>query len=207
MQNLDVRTRVSRWAAPRRWVLLSAFCVLGPLLAGGCAKTRLATVPDGPPLAVPAPPSRILAPVEEPLAENAPPAEPTATPPATNASPARPTTPRRPTTTVTTPAEEPKTETPASVQAPPTTEPPVLSRPTPPDANAERRVRDVLRKATVDLNRVDYQRLSANGKAQYEQAKRFVEQSEAELKDRNYALATTVADKAAALATELLGAR
>jgi hypothetical protein len=176
------------------------------LLAGACAKAQAKAVPDGPPLAVPAAPSRILAPVEAPLAENAPPPEPEAAPPRAN-TPARPTTPRRPTPTATTPAEEPKPDTPSAATPPPTTEPPVVARPSPPDAAAERRVRDALRKASVDLNRVDYQKLSANGRAQYEQAKRFSEQAEQELNNRNYTLAATVADKAAVIATELLGAR
>jgi len=177
------------------------------LLLSGCAKTQAATVPDGPPLAVPAAPPRVLAPpADEPLAENPPEPQPAATPPPTNAS--QPPRPRpRPATTVTPPVEEPKpAETPAT--PPVTAEAPVVRPvPTPADTAAERRIRDGMRKARTDLDRVDYQKLSANGKLQYEQAKGFIEQTERELKDRNYAFLTTIVDKAAQIATELLAAR
>jgi len=103
--------------------------------------------------------------------------------------------------------EEPKpAETPAT--PPVTAEAPVVRPvPTPADTAAERRIRDGMRKARTDLDRVDYQKLSANGKLQYEQAKGFIEQTERELKDRNYAFLTTIVDKAAQIATELLAAR
>ena len=75
--------------------------------------------------------------------------------------------------------------------------------PAPVDATQERKVRDVLTRATRDLNRVDYRKLSADGRSQYEQSKRFTEQAEQALKDHNYVFAATLADKAAALAGEL----
>jgi len=75
------------------------------------------------------------------------------------------------------------------------------------DAAAERRISEVMRKAAADLGRVDYGKLSADGQGQYEQSKRFNEQAAQELKNRNYAFATTLANKAADLATELLGGR
>ncbi|MGH2400786.1 MAG: dihydrolipoamide succinyltransferase, partial [bacterium] len=54
------------------------------LLAGACAKARAATVPDGPPLQVPEPPPRVLAPVEEAtVATPAPAPEPPAAAPRT----------------------------------------------------------------------------------------------------------------------------
>ena len=68
-------------------------------------------------------------------------------------------------------------------------------------------MRDLLTRAARDLNRVDYGRLSADGRAQYQQSKRFSQQAEQALKDRNFVFATTLADKAATLATELLGGR
>jgi outer membrane biosynthesis protein TonB len=188
--------------------VLFALCIVhSALLASGCAKTQAASVPDGPPLAVPAAPPRVIAPpADEPLAENPPEPQPAATPPPTNAS--QPPRPRpRATTTGTTPAEEPKpAETP--VPPPASTEAPVV-RPVPAtvDAAAERRIRDTMRKAQADLQRVDYQKLSANGKLQYEQAKGFIEQTERELKDRNYVFLTTIVDKATQIATELLAAR
>ena len=204
MQNSEFRIQAA-WASPQRWLVVSAFCILNSaLVLSGCAKTQAASVPDGPPLAVPAAPPRVLAPpADEPLAENPPEPQPAAPPPPTNASqPARPRP--RPATTAT-PAEEPKpVETPAAPPA--STEAPVV-RPVPPavDAAAERRIREVMRRGTADLNRIDYQKLSVDGKAQYEAAKRFNEQAEQALKERNYIFATTVADKAALIATELQG--
>jgi len=175
-------------------------------MTGACAKAQAKATPDGPPLMVPAPPPRVLLPVEEPpLAENPPTQEESAPPPASRPAP-RPAPPRNRTATQPqqTPPEEPRTDAPA-VQ-PPATEP--VARPVAQaDPAAERRVRDVLRRAASDLGRVDYRRLSADGQGQYENAKRINDQAEAALKDRNYSFATTLADKAAAIATELLGGR
>ncbi|MNC89243.1 hypothetical protein D3C83_51490 [compost metagenome] len=55
------------------------------------------------------------------------------------------------------------------------------------------------------MNRVNYQRLSEEGKKQYDQAKRFHEQADDALKEKNFILAMTLADKAAQLAAELAG--
>ena len=165
--------------------------------AGGvsCAKAGAASAPDGPPLAMPAPPDRVLTPVEPPLA-SAPPPE-SETPPTPTA--ATPRTPPRP--------PDPKPQPPAvAAQAPP----PVAIEPrqvlTSPAANSasERSVRDVLTRASRNLARVNYGRLSADGRAQYEQSKRFSEQAEEALKEQNLIFAATLADKAATLAAELL---
>jgi hypothetical protein len=55
------------------------------------------------------------------------------------------------------------------------------------------------------LSRVDYRKLTAEGRAQYDQSKRFSEQAESALRDRNLPFAATLADKAATLATQLGG--
>ena len=73
------------------------------------------------------------------------------------------------------------------------------------DAAAERQVRDLLARASRDLGRVDYRRLSTEGKSQYEQAQRFAEQADQALKERNFVFAATLADKAATLASQLAG--
>ena len=75
----------------------------------------------------------------------------------------------------------------------------------PANATTERGVRDTLARATRDLNRVNYSRLSAEGRAQYEQSRRFSAQAEQALKERNLIFAATLADKAATLAAELTG--
>jgi hypothetical protein len=65
-------------------------------------------------------------------------------------------------------------------------------------------VKDLLARATRDLGRVDYRQLSADGKAQYDQSKRFSEQAQDALRERNLVFAQTLADKAATLAAELV---
>jgi hypothetical protein len=185
----------------RRWLCALCF-VAGALTAGACAKARAESVPDGPPLSVPEPPARVLMPIEEPL-------------PAAAAAPETPVTAPRP------PARQPvrrpaaaEAETrpepapPAAATAAPAAPAPVLrATPSAADVAAERNVRDLLGRATRDLGRVDYGRLSVNGRSQYEQSKRFTEQAEQALTDRNFPFAATLADKAATLAAELLGSR
>jgi hypothetical protein len=71
--------------------------------------------------------------------------------------------------------------------------------------SAEKPIRDRLVFAQRDLARVDYAKLSADGRSQYEQSKRFIQQAEQALKDQNFVFAQTLADKAAMLAEQLLG--
>jgi len=174
------------------------------LCLGGCAKAQAKTAPDGPPLSMPDPPARVLAPVEEPatpapVAVDAP-APQLPRPPAATRPPARRPADAEP---------RPEPQPPAAAQTPaPATQPPALrAAPSAADAAAERGVRDTLARAARDLNRVDYGRLSADGRAQYEQSKRFTAQAEQALKDLNFPFAATLADKAATLAAELLGSR
>jgi type IV secretory pathway VirB10-like protein len=179
------------------WIVRLGACAVLALSASGCAKARAASVPDGPPLSVPQPPERVLAPVEPPppVAVAAPePAPPP--PPAAVRTPPRPAPPRE--------AEQ------RPQPAPPVVPAQGDSRDLRPaaaanSAAAERAVREVLMRATRDLGRIAYTRLSADGRAQYDQAKRFTQQAEQALKDRNLVFATTLADKAATLAAELLG--
>jgi hypothetical protein len=203
MENAKFKMQTLKPAAAGK-VVAFAFCILHlALILSGCAKAQANAVPDGPPLAVPAAPPRVIGPIaDEPRAENPPePETPPAPPPTNVGAPPRPRRP--PTTTAATPAEEPKPETPA-VTPPPVVEAP---RPVPPqvDAVADRRIRDVMRDAASNLNRVDYRRLSTDGKAQYELSKRFNELAEQALKERNYVYAATVAEKAAEIATQLQG--
>ena len=103
---------------------------------------------------------------------------------------------------------EPERETPpAAAQTPPQNQPALRAAPTGADAAADRAVRETLQRAARDLGRVDYGRLSTDGRSQYEQSKRFTTQAEDALRDRNFPFAATLADKAATLAAELLGSR
>jgi hypothetical protein len=67
----------------------------------------------------------------------------------------------------------------------------------------ERRVRDLMTRASRDLGLVDARRLSPGEKAQYDSARRFVAQAEEALKARNLVFAEQLADKAAELAAGL----
>lgn len=172
--------------------------VLLALSANACAKARAETVPDGPPLQMPQPPQRVLAPVEEAVIA-APAPEPEG-PPAAAAS----RTPPRAASD-----QRPQPAPPAAAQALPQT-PAAEGRElrtgsSPANAATERSVRDTLARALRDISRVNYGRLSAEGRAQHEQSKRFSAQAEQALKERNFNFAATLADKAATLAADLLG--
>jgi hypothetical protein len=170
----------------------------------GCLRAQAKTAPDGPPLEVPAPPPRVIAPADEPIVTV--PTEPTEPAPAPASTTRKPT--RRPT-----PAND-TTQKPA-VETPPVEPPLPQASPEPATAvpaptlrapgTAEKPVRDRLGEAQRDLARVDYAKLSSDGRIQYEQSKRFVQQAEQALKDQNFVFAQTLADKAANLAAELLG--
>jgi hypothetical protein len=183
--------------------VLFAFCILHLALllsfTGCSAKAKAQTLPDGPPLAVPSAPAHAI--VIEQIAE-APPPEPEPAP-----EPDRPAPPKPAVTTQSKPPA-PKPETPANQpavvpQAVP--EAPVVRAAPAVAAGDEVKARTLIARATTDLEkRVDYQRLSDEGKAQYNQSKRFRDEAKQALEDRNFLLAVTLADKAATLAAELV---
>ncbi len=189
----------------RLWLVI--LTVAGSLAAtgAGCAKARAETVTDGPPLAMPMPPPRVLAPADEPLASS--PVVPEVPAPVVP-QPAALRPPVRRASAATNDGES--KQEPAAPETPPTpvaADPPRELRPASPveDAVAERKVRDLLARAARDLNRTDYRKLTDEGRLQYEQSKRFSDQAEQALKVRNFPYAETLADKAAQLATALLG--
>jgi hypothetical protein len=194
MQNSECRLqRVRRQAAT------AAFCILHAALLfslTGCgSKTRAEVIPEGPPLAVPTAPAHQIA-VEQ-VAEAPEPEPPPAPEPA---SPA-------PRPVVTNPPPRPRTETPPAppAAAPPPETPTVRVAPAPTSTSAadERKVRELIGKASNDLARVDYQRLSNEGKAQYDQSKRYSDDAQKAIKERNFVYALTLAEKAADIAAEL----
>jgi hypothetical protein len=63
----------------------------------------------------------------------------------------------------------------------------------------------MLARSTRDLGRVNVARLSADGRAQFEQARRFAQQAQQALNARNFVFAATLADKAVQLAADLAG--
>ena len=165
--------------------------------AVGCARLQARSTRPGPPLEAPAPPPHVIAPVEEasvaepppPVVAVEPPARPPARPPAAPAaqrSDRSEPAPAAPTVLPPADAAPPRTlQTTANVEA------------------VERKIRATLADASRDLGRIDYRGLSVEGKAQYDTAKRFVEQAEAALVAKNLLFASQLADKAAALATLL----
>jgi hypothetical protein len=188
-----------------RPLVLCAFCILYVellLSISGCsAKARAQALPDGPPLAVPVAPVHEIvieqiaeAPAPEPEPEPVP-VQPPPRSTGTRTQVSKP-APRQETTPPPTP--------PAAVTSQPPPEAPVLRAQPAAAAGDERKVQDLMKKATTDLNRVDYQKLSDDGKAQYDQSKRFNDQAQQAIKERNFVLALTLAEKAATLAAELV---
>jgi hypothetical protein len=176
--------------------------------AGGCARLRARSTP-APPVAldVPPPPPRS---VEEIGGQQTP-------GPGVLVDEQQPNIPTRPRQTTAPgrtdprPADPPKSD-PAIAQEPPPIEgprqPPASTLQTAPperEAELERGIRGLLSRAAADLNRVDYQRLNTDARAQYDQAKRFAEQAEEALRAKNLLFAENLADKAATLATQLAG--
>ncbi len=200
---MEMRARA--WFGFGVWVL---GCGMFAASAAGCASAQAkAVAAAGPPLAVPEPPPRVLAPVEEPVTAAVPTPAETA-PPATATAPRTP--PPRPPARRTEPEKPPEAPAPAAATTgtpAPAPEPPRELRPASPavEAAAERVARDALARAARDLGRVDYGKLNADARAQYDQSKRFMEQAQQGLRDRNFVFASTLADKAAALAAELSG--
>jgi len=180
-------------------------CLLAVVALSACAHGEAKTVVELPPLDMPAAPPRVVEATE--------PQQPAVVllpdEPRTNIRP-RPVPPaQRPADQR--PAEAPKTdqvatEPPHSVEEPPKTPPTTLqTTPTQREGEVERRVRILIAQAMNDLNRVNYQALNVDARNQYDTAKRFATQAEDALRARNLVFANNLADKAAALAAQLLG--
>ncbi len=168
--------------------------------AGGaaCAKARAESVPDGPPLSVPAPPPRILSPVEAPVMPGVVPESPSVP-----AAVAPPTAPVRPVT-----ESRPRLVPPAAAPEDPGAGGGVagdLRAGSAATAATESTVRGMLARAARDRASVTVSRLSAAGRSQYQQSERFTAQAQQALRERNLVFAATLAEKAAALALELVG--
>ena len=190
-----------------------AFVIFGAFAGSGCAhpQAKTATAATDVPLDVPAPPPRAT----EPITADALPAvgPPLNEPAPTNA--ARPPRPSAPTPAApATRADTPRNDVPTGDASRPADDasgkPPVpaatlQTTPAQQEPEVEARIRSVLARATSDLNRVDYGRLSTTLKAQYDLAKRFVSQAEDNIRSRNFVYAGTLADKAAELAAQLSG--
>ena len=192
----------SQWRVP---AFLSV-CVLAVLLPG-CVRAHAKTEPEPPPLDVPAPPPRN---VEARTPEPPPPVtlvEPARTLPAQ--PPPAPSAQQRADPTR---SEPPKVEPAAPLEAPkpvedPKSQPTTTLQTTPAEreAQVEKGTRDLLARALVDLNRINYSLLKADARSQYDQARRFISQAEDALLKKNLVFANNLAGKASTLAAQLAG--
>jgi hypothetical protein len=213
----EVRSRLSTFhsdggALPALNFCLSAFLLFCLATAlPGCVRAQAKVTPDQP-LDVPAPPPR-----EVDVADAEPPAPvPLVTEPARNA-PARPRPPREPQRTEPArpdptkpdqplPAEPPKPPEDVKPPAPPPPPATVLqTTPATAEGEVERAIRLTMTRANADLNRIDYRALNTEARTQYDMAKRFVQQADAALREKNHQFARTLADKAAVIAAQLAG--
>lgn len=105
-------------------------------------------------------------------------------------------------------AEPPSTPEPAPEPAPEVVKPPVPSLTLTPSPGTEAQtavaIRELMARATRDLSRVNAGSLDADGRAQVEAARRFLQQAEDALKARNVVFAGKLADKAATMAAVLV---
>lgn len=179
--------------------VVALVCGLAAASAAACAKPRAAETPVMPTLAPPEVPPRVVA---EYLPDPPLPAEPVS-PEAVTAPPRAARPPRREAPR-TEPVEEAQGPPPALAPAPVQGPPLMLQTPASSAAAADQSVRLLLARAARDLGRVDYQTLDADGKAQYDTARRFMQQADDALKARNVMFAGKLADKAAAMAAVLV---
>jgi hypothetical protein len=173
------------------------------LTAAGCTKKVIAAAPAPVPLAVPSVPPRIVGPVVVPDERPQPVAEAPAVPAQRPASrPARPAN-RPPDPAAETPVEDPQRARAEGAETAPAPAPLLRTRETANDAEAAKKVQEVLRRAEQNLAKVNYRGLSANGRKDADTARRFITQAGEALEKRQLVFALSMADKAEALSTSL----
>jgi hypothetical protein len=187
---------MSRMASfPRVVALVCGLAAAGS--GAACAKARAAEAPAMPTLAPPEVPPRVVAEYE--------PDPPLPAAPVTTEALAVPSRPVRPPRRDTPRADPVDDAAPApAIAAAAATPPPSLTLQTPGNAQADQSVRTLLARAARDLGRVDYATLDTDGKAQYDTARRFMQQADDALKTRNVMFAGKLADKAATMAAVLV---
>ena len=180
-----------------RRVVLVPLLLLTLTLSACAAKAQVRAEEQIPMLDPPPPPPRVVAiyvPQPEPL-----PITPVV----------EPATPVRPPARAARPEQKPETITPSAepVEAAvrPQSGPSLTMTPSPgAEAQTVSAIRDLLGRAARDLSRVNATTLNGDGRAQYDQARRFIQQGEDALKSRNIVFAGKLADKAAAMAAVLV---
>jgi outer membrane biosynthesis protein TonB len=185
------------------FLAIAAACLAA---SAACASAQAKSPADRPNLEVPPVPPRVIEakPVEPPPpepVEELPAVAPM--PPRTRPAPAQREAPKvEPKPSDTTPPTDPP------APAPPPVAPPVAQLRTPGTADgaeAIRQVNDAIDRAKRSLGAIDYGRLSAERRKQYDSAKLMVTQSEDALKGSNFEFARNLAEKADRLAKELQG--
>jgi hypothetical protein len=176
---------------------IASIVLLAASLTACAAKAQVRTEAEVPPLDPPPPPPRVVAvyaPEPEPL-----PVTPAVEPAVPARPPARPARPEQ--------KPEPATVTPEPPVEParPSTAPSLTLTPSPgSESQTLAAIRDLLGRAGRDLSRVNPATLNNDGRAQYDQARRFIQQAEEALKTRNIVFAGKLADKAATMAAVLV---
>jgi len=190
--------------ASRDWLRVGLF-MLTSMTAVACAHTQAKTVIELPPLEMPSAPPRVVEaaePQQAPIIALPDEATPSLRPRPAVAPRAEVPRPPEPAKVEQAATEAPKSAEEAPKPASPTT---LQTTPTQREAEVERGVRNLIARATADLGRVDYKALNVDARNQYDTARRFATQAEDALKARNLVFANNLADKAAALAAQLLG--
>jgi hypothetical protein len=176
--------------------LACAVVVVLAVTASGCVSAQAKGEPGGPALAPPVPPPRTVVPVEIAPEPAAPPAEPSPTPVVV-----RPTA-RPPSLKTDRPVEKPEPAATAPQPAP--AAPPLPLQTTGNVTEVEKTIRARMAQASRDLDRTDSRALSGERRAQYDTARRFLQQADEALKVKNLVFAEQLADKAATLAAALV---
>ncbi len=198
MQNAQFKMQTVTTVRPRA---VFAFCILHfallVSLTGCSARAKAQTLPDGPPLAVPSAPAHAVA-IEQVAVAEPPPELPPAP------EPIAPPAPR--------PAATRRGQSRARKRRQPRSPRLRLSHRLRRRRFARRplalqtrlRCALLIKKAGEDLLLVDYKKLSKEGQGQYDQSKKFSDEAQQAIKERNFPYAMTLAEKAATLAAELV---
>lgn len=164
---------------------------------GACAaKAQARTEVEMPLLDPPPAPPRVVA--SYPVETEAVPVTPAVEAPAPARPPVRTPRPERPEPTQSAP--EPVQET-ARAESPPS----LTLTPSPgSETQTAAAIRDLMARAARDLSRVNQASLNADGRTQFDTARRFLQQADEALKMRNIVFAGKLADKAATMAAVLV---
>lgn len=177
-------------------VQLIALAIAASALSAGCTRAQAKTEPEMPLLAPPPPPPRVVEAYVEPPVESSDPR-----PAESTLAEAPPRVPARP------PTSKPETNKPETTREPDRPVPPTPAltlKPAPGAETTSASIRGLLGKASRDLERIKYAALDADGRVQYDTARRFLQQADEALKNGNLALAGKLADKAATMAAVLV---